>query len=296
MIAMLAAVAAAYGMHLLYTSIRMGWSGLAPGPTADPPSTPRPTRSVADWMNQAGLGDLRPVEFVVTVATIAIAGAAAGFALFGSVLAMVACLVGSAAAPIAIHRQRRRTRLALAQEAWPRMIEELRLLTGSVGRSLPQALFEVGANGPEPLRCAFDAARREWLLTTDFERTLHVLRERLADPTCDATCETLLIAHELGGTGIDRRLADLAQDRRDDVAYRKDVRSRQSGVRFARRFVLIVPLGMAAAGLSVGNGRSAYTTPIGQLAVVAAIAMMAVCWMWAGSMLRLPTDERVFTR
>jgi hypothetical protein len=34
-------------------------------------------------------------------------------------------------------------------------------------------------------------------------------------------------------------------------------------VRFARRFVLIVPVGMAVAGLSIGTGRTAYETPLG---------------------------------
>ncbi len=106
----------------------------------------------------------------------------------------------------------------------------------------------------------------------------------------------MLIAHELGGTDVDRRLADLAEDRREDARYRKDARARQAGVRFARRFVLLVPLGMAAAGLSVGNGRSAYQTPFGQLAVLIALAMIVACWLWAGQMLRLPEEERVFVR
>jgi tight adherence protein B len=176
------------------------------------------------------------------------------------------------------------------------MIEELRILTASAGRSIPQALFQVGASGPDELRPAFAAAQREWLLTTDFQRSLSTLRSLLADPTCDATCETLLVAHELGGTDVDRRLGDLAADRREDARYRKDARARQAGVRFARRFVLLVPLGMAAAGLSVGNGRAAYETPFGQVAVLVAVAMVALCWFWAGRMLRLPEEERVFPR
>jgi hypothetical protein len=51
---------------------------------------------------------------------------------------------------------------------------------------------------------------------------------------------------------------------------------------------------MAAAGLAVGTGRSAYQTPIGQWAVLVAIAVTAGCWVWAGHMLRLPIEERVF--
>jgi tight adherence protein B len=294
MIAILIATMAAYGVHLLYTARSLRWSGLAPGPTGQ--ATKRKRRSAADWMTQAGLGSVRVSEFSLALGAMFLLGALGALALFGALVPMVAAGIFAASFPVAAYRQRRRTRLTIAQDSWPRMIEELRLLTSSIGRSLPQALFEVGSAGPEAMRPAFEAAQREWMLTTNFERTLHVLREQLADPTCDATCETLLIAHELGGTGIDRRLADLAQDRRDDVAYRKDVRARQSGVRFARRFVLLVPLGMAAAGLAVGNGRSAYTTPIGQLAVLSALAIMAACWRWAGAMLQLPTEERVFAK
>ena len=140
-----------------------------------------------------------------------------------------------------------------------------------MGRSIPQALFEVGRRGPVELRAAFEAAHREWLISTDFERTLAVLKARLADPTADATCETLLIAHELGGTDLDRRLEALIDDRVHDAQGRKDARAKQSGVRFARRFVLLVPLGMALAGMSVGDGRAAYQTASGQL------------WSWSAS-------------
>lgn len=292
MTAVLVALLAAYGLHLLYTARIFGWTGIGPGPTSS--ETLRLRRSPTEWMTQAGLGSVRPGEFALAIGAMFLGGALGALALFGAALPALVGGILCASFPIAAYRQRRRNRLSIAQDSWPRMIEELRLLTSSVGRSLPQALFEVGASGPEVMRPAFAAAQREWMLTTDFERTLHVLREHLADPTCDATCETLLIAHELGGTGIDRRLADLAQDRRDDVAYRKDVRARQSGVRFARRFVLFVPLGMAAAGLSVGNGRSAYETPTGQAAVLAALVMIAGCWRWAGHMLQLPSEERVF--
>jgi tight adherence protein B len=174
------------------------------------------------------------------------------------------------------------------------MIEEIRILTGSLGRSIPQALFEVGRRGPAELRPAFAAAQREWLLSTDFERTLRVLKDRLADPTADAACETLLVAHELGGVDLDRRLAALAEDRIQDTQGRKDARAKQAGVRFARRFVLVVPFGMALAGMSIGNGRAAYGEPLGQVLVVAGIAMTVLCWLWAGRIMRLPEEQRVF--
>ena len=169
------------------------------------------------------------------------------------------------------------------------------MLTGSVGRSIPQALLEVGLRGPEELRPAFHAAQREWSLTTDLERTISVLKEQLADPTADAACETLLVAAEVGGD-IDSRLAALAEDRRQDLAGRREAEARQSGARFARAFVILVPAGMAIAGLSVGDGRAAYRTPQGQLLVAVGLGMVAACWWWAGRVMHLPEAERVFDR
>ena len=159
---------------------------------------------------------------------------------------------------------------------------------------MPQALFEVGDRAPAELRPAFAAAQREWRISTDFARTLDVLRTHLGDPTADVVCETLLIAHDLGGTDLGPRLLALAEDRRTEVTSRKDARARQAGVRFARRFVLVVPLGMAAAGSLIGTGRHAYTTPTGQALVLVALTLMGGCWWWAGHYLRLPAERRVF--
>jgi tight adherence protein B len=290
-------VLAASGTFLLHTALAFGWHGLGVGPCAGGTSRATWARLVARlrvWLAQAGLAEVPVRSFVATVAGFALAGATVAFALFGGVLAALVAGGFAATFPVAGARARRRDRRAAAEEAWPRLIEEIRILTGSVGRSIPQALFEVGRAGPPELRPAFDAAHREWRISTDFERTLSVLKQQLADPAADVIAETLLIAHELGGTDLDRRLADLADDRRADVQYRRDARAQQAGVRFARRFVLLVPLGMAAAGLSVGTGRDAYETPLGQVIVVVALGMVAVCWVWAGRLLRLPDEERVF--
>lgn len=290
--ALLLALAGAYGVHLLFTALALRWSGLGPGPRRDRPRRPR--RGPQDWLAQAGLDEVRPAEFVAVVGVLVVVGGALGYAVFGAPVPALALGLFAGSFPVASYRNRRRARRAVAQEAWPRMLEEIRILTASLGRSVPQALFEVGRRGPVEMRPAFAAAHREWLVSTDFARTVAVLKDRLADPTADATCETLLVAHEVGGTDLDRRLHDLVEDRIQDVQGRKDARAKQAGVRFARMFVLIVPLGMAAAGVSVGEGRDAYRTGLGQTAVVLAIGLTVLCWLWAGSIMRIPEEERVF--
>ena len=294
---LLLTLAGGYGVWLVFTAFAYRWPGVAPVPGIRRASA-RPTRAVptfAEWLAQAGLDEVKPREFAGVLAGIGVAGGLAGWALFGGALPAVACGGLAACFPPAAYRARRERRMATARAAWPRMIEEIRVRTSSIGRSVPQALFEVGRNGPLELRPAFEAAEREWLLSTDFTRTVDVLRARLADATADAVCETLLVAYELGGTDLDSRLAALAEDRVIDVNGRRDAEAKQAGVRFARRFVLVVPVGMALAGSAIGTGRTAYGTPAGQALVVAGLLVVAGCWVWAGRLLRLPAEERVFT-
>jgi len=292
MTAFLVAVAGAYGVFLLYTRLAFGWTGLGFGPSAG--SSARQRGGVREWLVQAGLEDVRPVELASIALALFVVVAGVAYAIFGGVVAPLAAGVFAATFPVASARRRRARRRAEAREAWPRMIEEIRVLTGSAGRSIPQALFDVGLRGPQELRPAFAAAQREWLITTDFERTVAVLKARLADATGDAACETLLVAHQIGGSDVDRRLAALVEDRIQDLQGRKDAESKQAGVRFARRFVLIVPVGMAVCGLSIGNGRAAYQTAVGQAAVAVAVVLLIACWLWAGRIMRLPEEERVF--
>lgn len=248
-----------------------------------PPGIPRPRVRVSVAKDRLAAGG---ALFVV--------GAGVGFAVFGGALPAVVGGTFASTFPGASRRAQRERRRAVGRDAWPRLIEEIRVQVGSLGRSVPTALFEVGRRAPQELRPAFAAAERDWLVSTDFARTVAVLQDQLADPTADATLETLLVAHEVGGTDIEHRLAALADDRLHELQGRKDAEAEQAGVRFARRFVLLVPLGMALAGLSIGTGRDAYRTAVGQVAVAFGLAMVAACWVWAGRLMKLPDEERVF--
>ena len=293
MISLTLALMAGIGVWWLYSSTALGQRGFRVHSTV-PTDRSAGRIDVDAWLRQAGIEGVDRREFAGVVTMLFSVAFVIGYAAFGGVAPAAAIAAFAASSPLAIYRRRRQLRRASAQEAWPRMIEEIRVQTASLGRSIPHALFEVGARGPEELRPAFAAAHREWLLTTDLTRTLTVLKTRLADPTADMTCETLLIAHELGGTDLDRRLEALAADRLADVQGRKDARSRQAGARFARVFVLLVPAGMAVAGTSIGNGRDAYRSSTGQLIVMTALALVIACWVWAGHVMRLPDPDRVF--
>ncbi|HEX2849578.1 MAG TPA: hypothetical protein VHN98_03460 [Acidimicrobiales bacterium] len=293
MTGLLLALLGAYGVFLAYSAVVFRWRGVGFGPRAVTATDAR-REQVREWLVQAGLDDVRPAEFGTVMGGLFLVGAGFAFVLFGGALPAFVAGAFAASLPVASYRSRRERRRGHAREAWPRMIEEIRLMTGTLGRSIPQALLEVGRRGPEDLRPAFAAAEREWLISTDFARTCDVLKARLADPTADAACETLLVAQEIGGSDVDRRLAALVEDRIQDLQGRKDAQAKQAGVRFARRFVLIVPFGMALAGLSIGNGRAAYQTVLGQVLVAVGLVVVVACWLWAGRLMKLPEEERVF--
>lgn len=291
-IAFFLALFAAYGVFLVFTSVAFGWTGVGVSPGI---GQRRRRWSLQDFLVQSGMEKVGTAELIAVEVVLFSIACAFGVAIYDGPLAGLALGLAAASVPIVSARGRRTARRELARENWPRMIEEIRLQAVSLGRSVPQALLGVGLKGPQEMRPAFLAAQREWLISTDFDRTLNVLKSQLADPTADAVCETLLIAHEVGGTDVDQRLRALSDDRTDDLQGRKDARAKQAGVRFARYFVLIVPFGMAVVGVGIGDGRAAFGTATGQLAVLVAFGMMAGCWIWAGQLLKLPEEERVFT-
>ncbi len=286
------ALCASYGVHLIYSAVAFGWRGMRPGKTGGAGSTTK--GFVQLWSARMGLEQAPMRQLGLASLGAASLGALGIFVVFGGPLAPMLAAPVAGYVPFGTWRARRRRGKQAALEAWPRMLDELRLLAGSLGWSIPQALFEVGRNGPRELRPSFAQAEREWLVSTDFAKTIDTLKALLADASADAALETLLIAQEVGGGGLNARLQALVTERNRDLQTRRDAQAKQAGVRFARRFVLVVPLAMAGAGMSIGTGRSGYATTAGQWAIaVAAMALMA-CWWWATRLLRLPEPQRVF--
>lgn len=247
------------------------------------------------WLTRTGLESVSPSQFAAVSLGVAATAAITWWVVLGAGIPLLLVAGVAGTVPTTVWRRRHATARAATLEAWPRMIEEIRVRVGSVGQPVPQALLETGLSAPDPIRAAFVAAQRQWALTTDFESTVAVLKHSLADPTADAVCETLLVIQQVGGDP-DARLEALAADRRADLRERREADARSAGARLARWFVVIVPAGMAFAGLNLGEGRVAYASTGGQVATVIAIAMVVGCWWWAGRIMVTPTQRRVFDR
>jgi tight adherence protein B len=296
MINLLIGVIGSLGVFYLYTAF-VGWRGLRLLPKIGGDSPENSTTTAQDWLSQAGIIGVTIPEFLAVEATTTIVAGLLGYVIFGGLLPAIAIAVFAATAPIAAYRSRRIAMRSKAREAWPRLIEEVRVQTSSMGRSIPVALLDVGRRSPtKPMQLAFEEATREWALTTDFTRTVSVLKARLADASADTVCETLLVAHDLGGSDLDKRLRALLDDRMQDLEERRDAVSRQSGVRFARWFTLVVPIGMSLVGMTIGDGRDAYRTTTGQFSLLLAVVFTAACWIWASKIMVLPETDRVLNQ
>jgi len=218
----------------------------------------------------------------------AVGAAALSWLLFGAPILAAVAAAGAVLIPRALARREGRRRADRLVAAWPRLLDEARVLCGPGGLSLPQSLFTAGRSAPLELGWAWGSAERTWRLSADLPRALRVVEQELQDPTTDLVCATLEVIHEGGGPAQVEQLARLARDRRRDAAARHTAESELAGARFSRRFVLIVPLGMALAGQSVGTGRDAFQSPAGQLAALVAVLVTAACWVWSGRLLDLP--------
>ncbi|MEL7206979.1 MAG: type II secretion system F family protein [Actinomycetota bacterium] len=221
----------------------------------------------------------------------ALAASATWLAVGGTVPVVVAGLLGSVA-PSRLRRRELERRADRLADAWPRLLDEARVLCGPGGQSLPQAVFQAGTRADRDLRSTMDEAEHTYRLTGDFDAALESVRSRLTDPTTHLVCSTLSAVHgSAGGTQHDQ-LGRLADDRRRDASTRRNAQAQLAGARFARRFVVLVPPGMAVAGQAVGTGRSAFTTATGQAAAVVALVVVAGCWAWSGRLLVVPLPGR----
>ena len=132
------------------------WATAAAG--ARPADRPAPVRHRAgEWLTQAGLGDVQPGRVLggdrrAVRRRRGHRDAAVRWRAPGRVIGAFAATFPVGDLPPAPRRPP-----PASPGAWPRLIDEIRILTVSAGRSIPQALFEVGSSRADELRPAFDA-------------------------------------------------------------------------------------------------------------------------------------------
>lgn len=244
------------------------------------------------WLIQAGL-DITPTMFRLWSFVLGVTTFIIGTAITGAFWVAIPPAIAAMFLPKWFYGRRRIKRLGEVQEAWP---DGLRHLVASIrsGMSLPMALEELAATGPDGLRQAF--ARYPTLARVFGVRpALEVIRDELADPTTDRIVEVLLLAYERGGPMVPNILRDLAEATTQDLRTAEEIRTNALEQRLNARIVFVIPwFVLILLTARQGLYREFYQSPAGFL-VVALAAVLSL----AGSLLvarlgREEVEERVF--
>lgn len=274
------------------------WSRFADHPAdADAGTVALPRRASPNaWLGralqEAGV-DRSPAAVLVAVVT-------AAFGVFGLVTAATRTPLVAVAPTIAVvaalptvlgHRRRVRRRATLA--AWPDALREL-VATLTAGRSLGQALAQLGETGPESLRAVF-ADFPALVRVFGTVGALGTVQSRLADPTSDRVIEVLLVAHEHGGAIVREILEDLVVATTADLEVLTEIDTEGLEQRINGRAVLVLPwLVLVALTLRPGPFRDFYASTGGSLVIAAAAACSVVGAGWLGRLGTEPPEPRVF--
>jgi tight adherence protein B len=265
-------------------TFRFGWRG----------GSQRPSRRVrsAVWLQQAGVR-VTPGQFWAGSIAAGLLALLILIALTGSIFVALVPAVALAMLPRAYFSRQRRLRMREVQTAWP---DGLRDLSASIaaGRSLTQAVNELAAHGPAPLRNAF-ARFPELARVLGTGPALEVLKEELADPTSDRVIEVLLIAHERGGAIVRSILDDLVSATTRDIKLLDELETESLEMRINSRAVVVLPwIVLVLLTARDGPFRDFYRSAGGVVTLVIAALLTLVGVFVLGRLGREPVEERVF--
>ncbi|MCS0500589.1 type II secretion system F family protein [Protaetiibacter sp. 10F1B-8-1] len=244
-------------------------------------------------VRQAGLSRVSAPTVVAVAVLLALATAAVVVALVPVVALAVAAGLAAGALPFAVLSGRARSRRRAMRAVWPDAIDHLVAGLRS-GRSLPDALAELGESGPAPLRPAFTDFGGDLRATGQFLVALDALKDRLADPVADRVVETLRVAREVGGTELPSVLRALAAHLRADAAIRSEVEARQSWVVSAARLGVAAPWLVLLLLAARPEAVRAYNSPAGVAVLAVGLVVTIVAYRLMITVGRLPEERRWF--
>jgi tight adherence protein B len=241
---------------------------------------------------EAGIDDrVQPKTFIWLCIGSGLVGGVIAFQILQLVVVAVAVALGIGLMPVLVATWLRARRRARIQES---LSDVLAFLQGGIeqGRSVRESLGLLGERGPAAVRSDF--ARLERQLRVDFEDGLRDLQGRLASPIWDTCAAGLLLGHRLGEESLAAVLSRLAAMNRDEQKIQRAIKAQQAQVHTAARIACAVPF-LTVVGLRalLPGAAAFYSSPAGELVLLASVAMVASGYWWMTYIGRVSGTERV---
>jgi tight adherence protein B len=254
-------------------------------------SEPRLSARIERGLATAGLGQLRPAQFLGASVGVGLAVGAVAIVIVGSLA--VACIgaVAGAVTPAAYSRARSRSVHAQQRRDWPDAIE---LLAGAVraGDTVPAAIAVVADRGPTSLRPVFRGVVSDHRVAGDLVGALERMGAAAADPIADRVVRTLALAHRVGGRALGDVLRTLAGFLREDLANRREIESRQSWIVVAARVAAAAPWLVLVLVASRPQGARAFDSPAGVVVLLVGAVVTVAGYRSMLRLGRLPEEPR----
>ena len=194
----------------------------------------------------------------------------------------------SAALYLRSQQIRRLRRLELAA-SWTGYLDQTRAKMLTTSRSLSYVLFEQDSASSPFLAELIQQGRREFENSGDLEKALQAVwyageDEEVTNYVCSALCDSL------GSTSsqIENQLSLISSTVRSRNELKQETMSRLAGVRTARAFIVIIPIGLGLAGTSFAGSISPFLTAASVVQMLTAMAILTLCWFWSNRLMTFP--------
>jgi len=266
------------------------------------PRAPQRTSHRAGWsarqarlLHQAGVDGVGVAQLVAAQFGCALVAMVAVLLLTRTV-AVAACFgVFAFLAPAVLLRRMRRRRLVALRDVWPEAIDNLASAVRA-GMSLPEGLAGLAERGPAELRPAFARFAASYRASGRLGECLDALELDLADPVGDRVCETMRMAHEVGGSDVGSVLRTLSELLRSDARTRAELETRQGWIVNAARLAVAAPWAVLLLLGTRSTTLSAYDSGGGALLLVIGAAVCLLAYRLMLRIGRLPDEPRVLSR
>ena len=176
-----------------------------------------------------------------------------------------------------------------AVEEWTRRLADVL----AVGVGIEQAIIVSVRTVPEPIRSEVTRLGARLQARWDTEVALRAYADDLNDPIGDLVVASLILAQRRRGPGLAGALTAIANSVSEEVAARRRVEADRAKPRTTARWVTIITLGTIVVGSLNTTYMAPYSTPVGQLVLLAVAVAYAGALFWMKSLTLGSTQARL---